>query len=376
MKMLKNWLGLTRSTSVAVLHHPDVIGVPHLPQLQTKAKLTFLASIDSSADPLIQELTKYCLSEPTVVRLGISEAAGSLFLEARDSISSITRRTLQQACGIVVRGSDRDHWDDHLNNLTVQNKFKSICQLESDNHVWDRIQRGLPPGQLSFLLRAGSDTLPTPLNLKRWNLRVDSKCHLCGSSTPTVFHILNGCPVALDQARYTWRHDSVLWRFDKAIRSHMLEGDHLYSDISGLRAHENPQSTVPHDLTITTARPDMVYMSGNSVILVELTVPSNSYEHLCNAQNRKRQKPLYQLLLSELDSLGKQASLVTIEIGSLGHWIPKCCQDFAQSFSSFFDKSSARKLFDSAARTAISASQIIFLARKSDHWLKDKPLLI
>ena len=148
----------------------------------------------------------------------------------------------------------------HLRANSTEFAFKSICQLESDNHVWDRIQRGLPPGQLSFLLRAGSDTLPTPLNLKRWNLRVDSKYHLCGSSTPTVFHILNGCPVALDQARYTWRHDSVLWRLDKAIRSHMLEGDHLYSDISGLRAHENPQSTVPHDLTITTARPDMVYI--------------------------------------------------------------------------------------------------------------------
>ena len=168
MKMLKYWLGLTRSKSVAVLHHPDVIGVPHLPQLQTKAKFTFLASIDFSADPLIQELTKYCLSEPTAVRLGISEAAGSLFLKAKDSISSITRRTLQRACGIVARGiyvrSDRDHWDDHLYNLTVQNKFKGICPLESNNHVWDRIQRGLPPGQLSFLLRAGSDTLPTPPN--------------------------------------------------------------------------------------------------------------------------------------------------------------------------------------------------------------------
>ena len=40
------------------------------------------------------------------------------------------------------------------------------------------------------------------------------------------------------------------------------------SDISGLRAHKTPpQSTVPHDLMITTARPDMVYMSGNSFIL-------------------------------------------------------------------------------------------------------------
>ena len=33
---------------------------------------------------------------------------------------------------------------------------------------------GLPAGQLSFILRAASDTLPTPLNLKRWNYGLDA----------------------------------------------------------------------------------------------------------------------------------------------------------------------------------------------------------
>ena len=42
LKLLKKWLGLTQSTSIAVIHHPDVLGVPHLPQLQTKAKLTYI----------------------------------------------------------------------------------------------------------------------------------------------------------------------------------------------------------------------------------------------------------------------------------------------------------------------------------------------
>ena len=93
-------------------------------------------------------------------------------------------------------------------------KFNNICQLESQNQVWNRIQLGLLPGQLSFLLRASSDTLLTPLNLKRWKLRVDAKCDLCGDCSPTVLHILNGCPVALNQSWYTWRHDSVLKKID------------------------------------------------------------------------------------------------------------------------------------------------------------------
>ena len=55
---------------------------------------------------------------------------------------------------------------------------------------------------------------------------------------------------------------------------------------------------------ITSARPDMVYIKGNTVTLVELTIPANSLDHLRSAKkNRKSHKPLYQTLLSDLDSL-------------------------------------------------------------------------
>ena len=35
---------------------------------------------------------------------------------------------------------------------------------------------------ISFLLRAGSDTLPTPLNPNRWKLQTEAHCDLCGSN--------------------------------------------------------------------------------------------------------------------------------------------------------------------------------------------------
>ena len=49
---IRRWL--TRSTTVAVIHHPDMLGVPFLPELQTKAKLTYLSSVFPSDDPVIQ----------------------------------------------------------------------------------------------------------------------------------------------------------------------------------------------------------------------------------------------------------------------------------------------------------------------------------
>ena len=54
-------------------------------------------------------------------------------------------------------------------------------------------------GQLSFMLKAGSDTVPTALNLKRMKIQCDSSCQLRKNPKPTTAHILNGCPEAINQ---------------------------------------------------------------------------------------------------------------------------------------------------------------------------------
>lgn len=67
----------------------------------------------------------------------------------------------------------------------------------------------LEPFRVSFLLRSVYDTLPSPVNLARWGLREDPLCKLCGKKG-TLSHILAGCPTALAQGRYRWRHDQVI----------------------------------------------------------------------------------------------------------------------------------------------------------------------
>jgi len=54
------------------------------------------------------------------------------------------------------------HWNNKLGELTVQYKFTAITELESQNNVWKRIQKGMSAGELSFLLRVGSDTPHSP----------------------------------------------------------------------------------------------------------------------------------------------------------------------------------------------------------------------
>ena len=57
LRKLKRWLGVTRSSTAAILHHPSVLGIPALDDFSLKSKLIFLAAISSFKDPFINEIT-------------------------------------------------------------------------------------------------------------------------------------------------------------------------------------------------------------------------------------------------------------------------------------------------------------------------------
>ena len=151
-------------------------------------------------DPESCLATNFHMSPPLLkAARGISQVTGSSKLPSDKSILS---KSLHQI--------HTHYWNTTLVQLQVQSKFKDIVALEPISRFWNRLITGLPAGQLSFLLRAGTDYLPTPWNLCRWRYWVKNSCPLCSSPNPSSAHILNGCQEALSQARYTWRHDSVL----------------------------------------------------------------------------------------------------------------------------------------------------------------------
>ena len=67
----------------------------------------------------------------------------------------------------------------------------------------------MSPYRLAFVIRSIDDQLPSKDNLRRWGLTEDCKCELCGESE-TLHHVLSNCKYALDNGRYTWRHNKVL----------------------------------------------------------------------------------------------------------------------------------------------------------------------
>lgn len=105
-----------------------------------------------------------------------------------------------------------------MNNCSQQGqwlKWESVMYLDvswrKQLYLWD-------PDLLSFRTNAIHDTLPTPSNLHLWN-KIDSPfCKLCQKAKGTLHHILNHCKFALEQGRYTWRHDQVLDTLSEAIK--------------------------------------------------------------------------------------------------------------------------------------------------------------
>ena len=372
-KCIKSWLGLTRSTTVAVLHHPDVLGIPFLKNYSTKAKLSYLSAVMVSKDPVIEEIAILSSSPAFSRDVNIPVSACNALQLAVGSIKEINRVTLPKSTRAIQVKIEREHWNSHLHKLTVQKKFSDVCVLERDTNVWSRIMGGLPAGQLSFILRAASDTLPTPLNLARWRYKTDSSCNLCRSPTPTTLHILNACPVSLFQGRYTWRHDSVLNKIILFLQQHLAGQGKLYGDLDGFRVTNNPPTTVPPNILITSARPDIVFVGvEKNLIILELTIPFNSPESMKKANNIKTNK--YELLLSDLECNGYTPKFLAMEIGALGHHQPGTPSALHNLFPSI-PKNSFRTLLDNAGKTAISTSRRIFMARREESWSNSQPLL-
>ena len=137
--------------------------------------------------------------------LQINSSHQELLNEARAQLDSIpTARKLYTASKHLAISRELTLCKEKLDTLSVQCKFESSAVLEADSKLWNRLLLGFHPGQLSFVLRASSDTLPTPLNLRRWHIQTGATCSLCLSPRPTCHHVLNGCPVRGFAARQVY----------------------------------------------------------------------------------------------------------------------------------------------------------------------------
>ena len=210
-----------------------------------------LSSISSSSDPLIKNAANLQMDDsfhrkqcyPAHLQL-ILQAVKESIVSLEGINYSITLKYKEKTKLIDYHASK---WTGELDFLQVQWKLKDYCYawIRWSDLEFDCWWSAHTVGHFSFQLRAGSDTFLTPLNIARWRIQTSSRFAFCNSTRPPAAHNQNVCPTALNQARYTWRHDSVLSSI-VAFTSPSLESDQqLYADLPGSRASVSPPSTIP-----------------------------------------------------------------------------------------------------------------------------------
>ena len=172
----------------------------------------------------------------------------------------------------VLSVGRRENWENHIKELVVQGNFLALAAAEREDVVWKSCMYDLKQGTLKFLLNASIDTLPTAANLKRWKKSGSDLCKVC-KRRQTTEHILNGCKVALETGRYTWRHNCIVNYIVNSV-------DPTFRVFSDLPGHTAPGGgSIPPELYVTALKPDIVILDDHTkkIHIFELTCPGEKY---------------------------------------------------------------------------------------------------
>ena len=177
--------------------------------------------------------------------------------------------------------------------------------------------------------------------------------------------------MALEQGRYTWRHDSVLSNIVALIRPKLVEGSRLYSDLPGFLAPGG--GSIPPHVLATNQRPDVFIVNETSreVILFELTCPWDANIYCSHAFKEDKYAPL----IADLSRTYKVFNF-SIEISVRGQvsnpnksrikaFIYRACEDPKPIF---------KEMVKACSKAALLSSFSIFSARNEPSW--ENPCLL
>ena len=246
----------------------------------------------------------------------------------------------------------------HLDSLFKQGEFLKLAQKEEKDPIWKGFIWSMKSGTAKFLLNSTIHTLPTMNNLRLLNKSVLDQSLLCKNRDSTL-HILNGCKLMLDQGRYTYRHDSILYFIVSKIDKTKFT---VYSDINGYQTTNG--GTVPVTMAVTELKPDIVIVNDKekTVEIFELTVPFES-----NIKARNIYKSNKYAHFSR-DITSHKTTVTAFEVGARGYLTVENGKRL-KKLCSFCEKGTKSKEFlESISKIAITCSYLIYTARKQPTW--------
>ena len=125
--------------------------------------------------------------------------------------------------------------------------------------------------------------------------------------------------------------------------------------------------SIPPNLTATSSRPDIVYINGQNITLLELTISGNSKEAMRQARERKQQKRPYLEITTDLHRQGLNVKYDTVEIGALGHSTKDTPYQLYHTIPQV-NRRQWQAILDNAGEIAIACSRFLFYARNALEW--------
>ena len=182
-----------------------------------------------------------------------------------------------------------------------------------------------------------------------------------------------GCSTALEQGRYTWRHDSVLTTIITFVKMCLRPGWALFSDLSGYQAPHG--GVIPPHILVTPLRPDLFLIDEvrRMIIVFELTCP---FERNIDREHTYKEEK-YAPLIADLSNSYKVFHY-SVEIAARG-FISKQNKARLKSFSlNCCDASSAdlKRLIIYCSKASLLTSFSIFQARNEPSWSSPRPLVV
>ena len=229
------------------------------------------------------------------------------------------------------------------------------ADMVQDRH-WQRALLGLSDKLLSFALKAATNCLPTNSNLAMWRKMGPSTCPLCGM-LQSPGHVFNCCIPALNEGRYTFRHDLVLGVFISACAS-ANPGLAFHYNLDYLADSRKYIFPFP---VLDPLRPDVTVTSqdGSSIWLVELTVP---LPHRVSDSNFSKGQKYRKLALDVAAATGATVDVLPFEVTSYGN-VARSTRHTLLALG--LSSSQARLAMVSLAQAAILGSYTVFKHRNA-----------
>ena len=351
---IKKWLDIpSRGVTDVAIFHPYMLNVKQPSTLYLEGQAGNHASMKLKGDSVVKAALNSQVTRESGWTRNTSTAVtcedmfakcvenNQIFVPNSENTwnyESSLRHEIPKAKAAIKQSVNQDilsAWNEKVSKLTMQGEFTQLLIEEEESVTWQSIVRGLPRNVMSFCVKLASNALPSPDNLRRWGKRVMVTCPLCSCPNGTLAHIINFCPVALNQGRFTWRHDSILNFLFGQIKTVAPSDIEIYCDLAG-------------------------HMINNAVIPQDILV-SNGFGS----------KPMQ----SDLEDKGWKVFLVPYKVSSRGQILKSTKSSIIYTLKQFKIKIKAEQLlFKQLSKIALLSTFSIFHAYQTKEWVSP-PLL-